>query len=458
MKQTLLNLYFQFFWILAKIYLYRHKPLVIWVTWSIWKTSCRMVISEVLKLNLKDKVVYTSDKNFNWELGLSFSILWISNYTPSFLWVVNIFMETLYISLFWKKKYDIIFLEYWIDHIWEMDFLLNIVKPDYSIVTKIDKVHSKQFKTRDNIASEKYKLLINSKSWVYLNLDDEYSQNFEDKINVKKTYFSTNLNLNSQKLNLAWINQNLILKNELAYSNFDLQKDKKTIFNVTTNISWEENVGYVCVWYDILDEIYKKYYNNSFFDENINSKMDLELTLQPSRFSIFKWINNSILIDSTYNAAPWSMKVVINNVLNLQKSLYKDFELVLVLWEMRELWDYSESEHKTLANIVNPLTKNIFILWEDMKKYFSKELEVLGNNNYKFFKNSYELWLSLKDFVSNSDKKYLILFKWSQNTIFLEEAVKLLQFSISDNLKVCRQQDFWLENKGKFFWQNLKNR
>ena len=45
-----------------------------------------------------------------------------------------------------------------------MDFLLNIVKKDYSIVTKIDKVHSKQFKTRDNIASEKYKLLINSKS------------------------------------------------------------------------------------------------------------------------------------------------------------------------------------------------------------------------------------------------------------------------------------------------------
>lgn len=84
MKQTLLNLYFQFFWILIKIYLYRHKPLVIWVTWSIWKTSCRMVISEVLKLNLKDKVVYTSDKNFNWELGLSFSILWISNYTPKF--------------------------------------------------------------------------------------------------------------------------------------------------------------------------------------------------------------------------------------------------------------------------------------------------------------------------------------------------------------------------------------
>ena len=97
MKELLLKIYFYYFAILAKIYLFRHKPFIIWVTWSIWKTSCRMIVSQILKKNLTSKVVYTSDKNFNGELWMSFSVLWISDYTPNFLWVVNIMLESLYI-------------------------------------------------------------------------------------------------------------------------------------------------------------------------------------------------------------------------------------------------------------------------------------------------------------------------------------------------------------------------
>lgn len=450
MKQILLKIYFQFFAYLAKFYLFRHKSLVIWVTGSIGKTSCRMIVSEILSKNLWDKIVYTSNKNFNWELWLSLSILWISKYIPNALWVINIIFESIFISLFWNKKYDIIFLEYWIDHIWEMDFLLSIVKPDFWIVTKIDKVHSKQFKTTDNIAKEKYKLLQNSKKYSYLNIDCDYSLQYSEKILNNKLYYTTNIDKIDKKLDVYWIDYNLLLEWFFPKTTFKLISQEKEIFDVKSNIIWTENIWYISIWYDILDKIYKYYYSSGFFEESINKKIDLELTLQESRFSIFSWLNESILIDSTYNSSPWSMSVVLDNYELLSNTLYKDYKKVLVIWEMRELWNYSEQEHKNLAIRVNTLSKDIFVVWEEMKNYFIPEIERLWNEWVKFYKNSKLLWEDLKQFLYNN-KKCIVLFKWSQNTIFLEEAVKIVQLNIEDNNKVCRQQNFWLDKKSNFF-------
>lgn len=451
MKDLALKLYFQFFALLAKLYLFRHKPVVIWVTWSIWKTSCRMIVSEILTQNLKDKVVYTSNKNFNWELGLSLSILWISKYVPNILGVINIIFESIFISFFAGKKYDVIFLEYWIDHIWEMDFLLSIQKPEFWIVTKIDKVHSKQFKTKDTIAFEKYKLLQNTKKYSYLNIDCEYSKDYSKKINSQKIYFTTNVEKTSDDLDIYGTNNKLVLDGLLPKTSFDFIAYNKEIFEVKSNMIWTENIGYIAIWYDILDKIYKKFYNSWFFEESLNKKIDLELSLQESRFSIFSWINNSILVDSTYNASPWSMWVVIDNFSSLADSLYPDYEKILVLWEMRELWDYSKDEHEKLAQKAFWITKNIFVVWEDMNNYFIPKSQEIWNNNTKFYKNSKLLWEDLKTFIESNSKKYIVLFKWSQNTIFLEESVKILQLNKKDNSKVCRQQNFWLDKKNNFF-------
>jgi hypothetical protein len=48
-----------------------------------------------------------------------------------------------------------------------------------------------QFSSKDIIASEKYKLLIDSLDYAFLNADDEYSNIYAPKIN-NKIYYSTN--------------------------------------------------------------------------------------------------------------------------------------------------------------------------------------------------------------------------------------------------------------------------
>jgi UDP-N-acetylmuramyl pentapeptide synthase len=155
MKQILLQFYFNIFKYLAKIYLFRNPAYIIWVTWSIWKTSCRMIISDILKNNLEEKIVYTSEKNFNWELWMSLSILWISSYKPQLKSVIETILKSIKIAFLSKKLYDIIILEYWIDHPWEMQFLLWVSKPNIWIVTKIIE---KSFQKVINIMKNKLRM------------------------------------------------------------------------------------------------------------------------------------------------------------------------------------------------------------------------------------------------------------------------------------------------------------
>jgi len=68
MKSKLFYLYCKILAIFARIYVKKHKPYIIGINWSVWKTSCRMIIYQTLCKYINNKVIYTSSKNFNWEL------------------------------------------------------------------------------------------------------------------------------------------------------------------------------------------------------------------------------------------------------------------------------------------------------------------------------------------------------------------------------------------------------
>ena len=94
-------------------------------------------------------------------------------------------------SLFWKKRYDAIVLEYGIDNPWEMDFILKVAHPDVWVFTAIDAVHSEQFGNPQKIASEEIKMALNTKSLVFLNANDEYAQQLAPRIKVDKLMYKT---------------------------------------------------------------------------------------------------------------------------------------------------------------------------------------------------------------------------------------------------------------------------
>lgn len=413
MKKKILKLIYNILSLFTKFYIYRTKPYVIWITWSVWKTSCRMIVFQVLQKYLLDKNIYTSPKNFNSELGLIFSVFKIEKFTPWILSLIKISFKIIFKALFSWKKYDIILLEYWIDHPGDMDFLVNIVKPNISIFTKLDSIHIENFSSKNDIWNEKFKLINSTKNKTYLNFDDEYLKLKFEELNIDKEFFNK-IKLES-KYYKDW-------KKILSKINFNNKVIK-------TNILWNENFLYIELAYLIL---------NNFWVNISNNDESLELENQFWRFNIFSWIKDSILIDSTYNAWYESMKKMIENIRVLKNTIYKDYKLWFVIWDMRELWNFSKEEHEKLYLKLKD-NDLLISIWKETKKYFPE--------NIKNFSSSKDAWIYLKSLLYKNSYKYIILFKWSQNTIFTEEALKQVLLNKVDENKLVRQDELWLNKK-----------
>lgn len=448
MKEKLLKKLYIFLAYFTRNYLEKSNPFIIGVTWSVGKTSCRMIITQVLRIieNQKYEVktnassyqdrldeiyrniensIYTSPKNFNSEIWLVLSLFQIEEYSPWILGLLKASFSIIFKSLTSKPWYKIIVLEYWIDHPWDMDFLLTIAKPDLAIFTKLDKVHSAYFDSVDAIWDEKFKLLLNTKKQVYLNDRDDYCKNNVWKIKVPaKFYFWWDVEVKDLQ----------IKENQWELTTSFLFNDQE----IKTNLFWEENTNYIALWLDIADFIeWKSIESHKWTYFN--------LSLQPGRFTLLSWINKSILVDSTYNASPESMKKMILNTFSLRDSVFKKHKIGFVIWDMRELWENSRESHKEIAGYLEN-ANFVYTVWDETKKYVLPELEwkIWFIKNYKY---SNEAWLDLKEFLQSSSESYIILFKWSQNTIFTEEALKQVLLHKSDESKLVRQSRDWVKKK-----------
>ncbi len=417
MKNIILKIVYFFYRILASLYIKKHSPIIIWVTWSVWKTSCRTIINQTFKKYLPNKKVYTSPKNFNSELWLVFSIFELEEYNPSIFSLIKNYFLFLWKLIFAKKPYDILVLEYWIDHPGDMDFLLKIAKPHYSVFTKLDFIHVENFLDQGELFAEKLKLIESSKIKSYLNYKDE---NLKDYWN------------NSEK-NIEFFN----IENNFSYSYKKINNKFYSFLKfwektIQTNLLWSENFLYLDLSLKMLDEI---------FQINFEDQDYINFEVQDGRFSIFEGINYSFLVDSSYNAWPESILKMIDNTLDLRKNIFADYKVIFVLWDMRELWENSPGQHKKIFQYASNFWQ-IISVWEQTWEYF---WEHLGN-----FKYSFDAWEFLKNYLENSEDKYIVLFKWSQNTIFTEEAIKPVLKNKSDQKKLVRQDDYWMKKKKDF--------
>jgi UDP-N-acetylmuramyl pentapeptide synthase len=141
-----------------------------------------MIVAEVLREIQKNtpnpKIIYTSPKNYNSELGLVFSVFQIEDYNPSTKNLLKLSLKIFFKALFGEKNTDILVAEYGIDSPKDMEHLLTVAVPHISVLTKLDSVHSANFPLGvEEYWQEKWKLLLATQKKVYLNLGDEFSKN-----------------------------------------------------------------------------------------------------------------------------------------------------------------------------------------------------------------------------------------------------------------------------------------
>lgn len=378
--------YLRFF---AKLQLLKNRKMtIVGITGSAGKSSTVSVCEAALSPKYKIK----TNSGTNSESGIPLSILGIkiNGYSPKD-WLRYMVLAPVQLIANWQQ-YDIYLCEMGIDgpdSPKNMSYLLSIVKPKISIFLNVNLVHSEFFKDINHIGLEKSKLITSlpSTGYALINNNDPIVAATSQNTLAKKIFLKS------------------------THINFEKYTPPKS-FDISISAAIN------------LAEIFK--INQSDAINNIKNN----LVLPPSRCSLIKGVNNSTILDSSYNSSPLATSEMLM-VLNKYPS-----PKIAVLGDMRELGSQSKSAHHTLYQQAIKSCDTLITVGKETKQYF-------GDKAIKFVNYS-----EASDYLKNNlPKNATILVKGSQNTIYLEELVKSILQNPDDANKLCRQSEYWLKIK-----------
>lgn len=386
----------------AKIKLSQVKPCIIGVTGSVGKTSAKDAIYTVLKNKFSVK---RSEKNFNTEFGVPLTILGQkSGFSSPKEWI-KILIKSFF-AIFKKENYKFLILEMGVDKPGDMDELLSIIHPNTAIITKINLIHSNpgQFYDRHAVFNEKKKLALKleNNGTAILNYDDEILREFgKNELHGKVLWFGTtpvsDLYINYLEQKKAGLGGEMVFHGKRARFLFP--------------ILGKHHI------YILLPAVMCGLINGLTLEECI-SELE-EFSLPPGRMNLLPGINDSEIIDSSYNASPVSMAEALKV---LGEFGGKDHRKIAVLGDMNELGSFSEREHRKIGQIVGKYA-DVLITVGEFAQLIAEEagLHGISTENVITFSDAKKTGEFLKTYIKPRD---VILVKGSQNKIRLENAIK----------------------------------
>jgi UDP-N-acetylmuramoyl-tripeptide--D-alanyl-D-alanine ligase len=423
MKTILINFYLNFLRVLAQLQLKKNNPLIVGITGSAGKSSCTKIVASVLEK--KYKVKYT--KKGNSETGIPFEILNIPVMNFSFgEWLMTVPAGIGTLVFDWRK-YEVLVVEMGIDSDLDpknMSTLLKIISPEIGVLLNANSVHLANFvggETTQAIADEKAKLLFSlpKNGLAILNHDQKEFKDFDKKISSEIKTFSLNagadINLTGHKTTLSG-----------STFKFNFKKKQFTI-NFENKLIFKEFFGSLATAILVGD----------FLGIEVNQiikTLESRFEILPGRGKIFQGINDSTLIDSSYNS---SLKPTGASLKMLKQVAGPKNRTVAILGDMRELGERAGDDHRGLEKIALKNADLIIGIGPLTKKYF-KSKKILK------FENAYQALEEIKEIIKAND---LVLIKGSQNTILLEIIVEELLKNKSDVKNLCRRSQYWNEQR-----------
>jgi UDP-N-acetylmuramoyl-tripeptide--D-alanyl-D-alanine ligase len=332
-----------------------------------------------------------------------------------------------------------------------MAYLLDIIQPDTGVFTSQGIIHAfafdsllagqiftnetaKQEQLKKLIAMEKGKLLTSLPihGQAIFNSDDAHITIMGQQSKARQLTFGFNPNatISCQKHNLVWRNNQLT-----STFSFRIAEEATTL-----TLSFSSQLLFAQYAYNLAPAILLA--RQAGIDAaTIKKALEQEFTLPASRASIFTGKNQSLIIDSSYNAS--GMLDMLQTLIGLQP---KQGRKLALLGDMRELGESTQALHEALAKLLlKSDIDRVFLVGQSMRQFVLPILEKSTIPVQHFT----DAVMAGKSIAKELRKHDLILVKGSQNTIFLEDAVVELLANPADRDKVCRQESAWQKRKQK---------
>lgn len=398
--------------ILAKIVLWRYKPIVVAVTGSVGKTSTKEAIYRVLKKRFNTK---RNLGNYNNEIGVPLTILGSKTGGSSiFAWLI-IFLKTIKVII-WQRDYPkILVLEMGVDKPGDMKYLTSFVPINVGVFTAIGEfpVHIEFFPEKGKLVEEKA-LLIKS-----LQKDGLAVLNYDD---LSVRIVSDELSGQIQKINYGF-GQGA----DLQINNFELEINDldKEDFGINFKMGYKGSI----VPMRLLKALGKQQVYaiaaaasvGSFFNINMVevSEVFREHYALPGRTNLIKGIKDTWIIDDSYNASPLAVSAALD-ILDAAGACDGNRKIA-VLGDMMELGVETENGHRQVGKKVASIADLLFTVGE-RSRFISDEAEKNGLSKDRIFEfsQSSEAGIPLQQEIKKGD---IILIKGSRS-IKTEKIIK----------------------------------
>lgn len=448
MKKLFFSFILEYLKFFAKLQLKKTKPIIIGITGSNGKTSTMNSVEAVLKTHRKIKVSYKA----NSEIGLPLDILNLKIIKNSFSEWLGFLLKAPFSVLISKNTYDIYIAEMGIDSPYppqNMSYLLTFIRPHIGIFLNARPVHSEPFdhlakstnpderrlEVAQLIAKEKGKLIesLPTNGTAILNYDDE---------NVRATGRRSSFDSTQDK------QATVCYFGETANSNIQIKKSVQTLQGTTflfryQDSDFEINLPTLLLprhfAYSIAPALLAGIACGLTIHEAAIS-FEKNFKLPPARSSLIDGVNESLILDSSYNASTQS---TLDSLELLKISAGRRLAL---LGDIRELGDVTQAEHELVAKKAAEICSEVFLVGPQMKAYALPLLEAAGIPVHWFEKTG-SAGRYIRSILQKDD---MILMKASQNTLLFEIAVEICMAHPEDADKLlCRREPFWEKKRAE---------
>lgn len=400
----------------SKIILKKYKPRVIAVTGSVGKTSTKDAIYTALS---KSIFIRKSEKSFNSEIGLPLTIIGCKNgwYDIS-AWLKNI-LEGLELIMFREDYPKCLVLEIGADHPGDIESVSRWLSSDIVVINKVSDipVHVEFFPNAQAVLKEKMALAKSLKKDGVLIIYSDDKKIVNESKNFKQKILSYGIESEADIKGLNIVND---INNGIS---FDIRnKDKIFNFNIKGVLGSQQV-------YPILASIAVAEASNIPIDIAIES---LKNHIYPrGRMNIIDGINNSKIIDDSYNSSPDAVNEALKTLASLQGVSRK----IAILGDMMELGKFSSDEHKKILEYSAKVCDIVITVGPRTKNVIDKAIS---------FDNAFDAGEYIKSIIKDND---IVLIKGSQSMRMERVCMAIIKDTYKMRDLLVRQEDEWLAKK-----------
>lgn len=410
--------------ILAKNILAKYKPAVIGITGSTGKSSTQKAVYEILKKKYKARCNYGA---YRTDISIPLSIIGLESGGRSVKKWARIIIKALKLLAKRTEYPDILILEMGVDRPNDMKKMLEVVKPDIGILTGVGKfpAHIRYFRNAKHITREKFLLVksLSKKDLAVLNYDDESIRELSGSIKAEVVSYG--------------FKEGCVLKAEEIFLSGRKWKAENGIAGISFKISYQgttvpfrfPNVlgrGQIYVTLAAVAIGLRFGFNLVKMSEIISKFQAL-----PGRMKLMKGINESLIIDDSFNSNPSSALAALEVLRKLDVS-----RKIAVLGDMLELGEYCESAHREIGKQAPKSADLLFTYGSSRSKIIFQQAQDSGMEKDKtfHFEDINSLIKSLKEIIKSGD---IVLIKGSR-AMRMERIVKeiMAEPNLTDELLV----------------------